>query len=103
MGRAGCSGAGSWLAALAAAAVVVAAPTLGWVAPPDPIGVPGVYDGGDTDDLVLTLGRTHGVEPVRPAAPAVALTLLATIDLPVVSPAPARPGARPRPRAPPDA
>jgi hypothetical protein len=108
MGPTGRSGAGGRTngravvgAVLAVAMLALAAPGLGWVAAPDPLWLPGVYDGGDPDELVLTLGRTDGVEPSPVLAPVPVATPVVALDprplMPVLTPA----VGPPRPRAPP--
>jgi hypothetical protein len=97
----GRTGALSWAAVLAVAMLALAAPGLGWVAAPDPLWLPGVYDGGDPDELVLTLGRTDGVEPSPVLAPVPVAAPVVALDprplMPVLTPA----VGPPRPRAPP--
>jgi hypothetical protein len=98
-------GAGGGVVGLGAVTLLVVGllmtPVLVWAAHPDPLWIPGVYDGGDADELVLTLLRTHGVEPVIDRESAPALTPVATVDLPLLPGAARRPLAPPRPRAPP--
>jgi len=91
----------SWAAVLAVATLALAAPGLGWVAAPDPLWLPGAYDGGDADDLVLALGRTDGVEPSPLLAPVPVATLVEGLAPRPVTPVLTRAVAPARPRAPP--
>ena len=90
---------GTTLAGLVLALLMT--PVLLWAAHPDPLWIPGLYDGGDSDDLVLTVLRAHGVEPTVDREPALARAPVATVLAPrCAGPAP-RPLPPTRSRAPP--
>ena len=76
-------------------------PVLLWAAHPDPLWIPGVYDGGDTDDLVLTVLRAHGVEPPVDRVPVLALASGAAVDGQRCAGPACRPLPPTHPRAPP--
>jgi hypothetical protein len=40
-----------------------------FASPPDPVGVPGVFDDGDNDDVVLLVSAMAAVVPSPPPAP----------------------------------
>src|SRR5262245_58059713 len=80
---------------------VALAPLAGVALRPDPLWVPGLYDGGDADELVLAATRADGVAPLLAPPPLPRPDPVAAVTLPPTrtgSPAPPRAA---RSRAPP--